>query len=225
MAEQLPVWNNAGVEPPDSLKNTGWQPGVKPAAQHMNWLFNRAFKVLDELQKGTDLTTLKQQFSTHLNDAVRHITTADRTRWNNFVVGGSDTDANNTAENVILTKGIDKGAPDAGYWYIITFKYNGSIVNKGQIAISYINQNSIAVRNQYSDVWSAWNIIGSSSALDTTDKSSIVAGVNEVNTKVTQHLDDKTKHNQFIHEGKLHQIGFGYNPTLGCMTYSIREVI
>lgn len=41
----------------------------------------------------------------------------------------------------------------------------------------------------------------------------------------TGHVNDLAKHNQFIHEGVLHQIGFGYNPTLGCFTYSIREVI
>lgn len=110
MAEQLPVWLNPGVEPPESLKNTGWQPGVKPAAQHMNWLFNRTYNVLKVLQENGNLAQFEQDLS-------------------------------------------------------------------------------------------------------------------ELETKVTQHLDDKTKHNQFIHEGKLHQIGFGYNPTLGCMTYSIREVI
>lgn len=51
MDEQLPVWLNPGVEPPESLKNTGWQPGVKPAAQHMNWLLNRTYNVLRALQE------------------------------------------------------------------------------------------------------------------------------------------------------------------------------
>ena len=56
-----------------------------------------------------------------------------------------------------------------------------------------------------------------------------IAKINDPDTgvgaKLTAHLEEKMKHNQFIHEGKLHQIGFGYNPTLGCMTFSIREVI
>lgn len=51
MAEQqLPVWNSKGAEPPDNLKNEGWQPGVKPPAQYFDWLFNRAYRCLEELQ-------------------------------------------------------------------------------------------------------------------------------------------------------------------------------
>lgn len=109
MAEQLPVWHNAGVEPPDSLKNTGWQPGIKPSAQHMNWLLNRTYNVLKALQENGDLAQIEQDLS-------------------------------------------------------------------------------------------------------------------ELETKVTQHLNDMTKHNQFMLGGKLHQLGFGYNSTLGCVTWSIREV-
>lgn len=52
--------------------------------------------------------------------------------------------------------------------------------------------------------------------------SQIVTGLQ---TQVNIHLEDTAQHNQFIYEGKLHQIALGYNPTLGCMTYSIREVI
>lgn len=46
-----------------------------------------------------------------------------------------------------------------------------------------------------------------------------------VTNAVTQHLDERGKHNQFMIGDVLHQIGFGYNPILGCVTYSIREVI
>ncbi|MEK3935917.1 phage tail protein [Sporosarcina sp. FSL W7-1349] len=49
--------------------------------------------------------------------------------------------------------------------------------------------------------------------------------VDTLQTSLTAHLADMAKHNQFIHEGQLHQIGFGYNPTLGCVTFSIREVM
>lgn len=41
MTEQLPIWRAPGVEPPEDLKNNGWQPGMKPSAQHINWLFNQ----------------------------------------------------------------------------------------------------------------------------------------------------------------------------------------
>lgn len=62
-------------------------------------------------------------------------------------------------------------------------------------------------------------------AIENLDLSQITQSITEVDGRVTTHLDEKDKHNQFIHEGKLHQIGFGYNPTLGCMTFSIREVV
>ncbi|TKI65550.1 hypothetical protein FC756_15990 [Lysinibacillus mangiferihumi] len=110
MLSELPIWLNQGVEPPESLKTTGWQPGMKPSAQHMNWLFNRSYLVMKELQENSGTAELQNE-------------------------------------------------------------------------------------------------------------------LNALKTKVNTHLEDKAQHNQFIHEGKLHQIGFGYNPTLGCMTYSIREVI
>ncbi|XKO53524.1 glycine-rich domain-containing protein [Lysinibacillus fusiformis] len=61
MPEQLPEWNATGVEPPQSLKDSGWQPGMKPSAQHMNWLLNRAFKCIEELQQaGGNVADLTQ---------------------------------------------------------------------------------------------------------------------------------------------------------------------
>lgn len=83
MAEKLPEWNAVGVEPPQSLKDSGWQPGMKPSAQHMNWLLNRAYKCIEELQQAggnvDDLTqavaSLEQTVGTHLNDNLSH------TKW------------------------------------------------------------------------------------------------------------------------------------------------
>ncbi|MGE7132668.1 hypothetical protein [Lysinibacillus xylanilyticus] len=80
MPEQLPQWNAVGVEPPQSLKDSGWQPGMKPAAQHMNWLLNRAYKCIEELQQAggnvDDLTqaveSLEKTVGTHLVDYVKH---------------------------------------------------------------------------------------------------------------------------------------------------------
>lgn len=45
-----------------------------------------------------------------------------------------------------------------------------------------------------------------------------------VEAKLTQHLDDRAKHNQFILDGKLHQLAIGYNPTLECATWTVSEV-
>ncbi|MGM9943925.1 MAG: hypothetical protein ACI33M_03230 [Lysinibacillus sp.] len=79
MPEQLPVWLNEGVEPPESLKTSGWEPGMKPSAQYMNWLLNRTYKVLEELQNGGDMTEIEQRLddlerevTMHLEDLVKH---------------------------------------------------------------------------------------------------------------------------------------------------------
>ena len=79
MPEQLPTWLNVGVEPPESLKTNGWQPGMKPSAQHMNWLFNCIYIALKELQDGGNLaeiekilTQLKNDFTTHKAEMMPH---------------------------------------------------------------------------------------------------------------------------------------------------------
>lgn len=89
MAEQLPKWDAVGVEPPTVLKTDGWQPGVKPAAQHMNWIFNRIYKCLEEIQLngGTDeiqqeLAALQELVAAHQSENVKHITAEERLLWN-----------------------------------------------------------------------------------------------------------------------------------------------
>lgn len=49
--EQLPRWDNAGVEPPDAKKIEGWLATEKPPAPYFNWLFNRIYAALQELQE------------------------------------------------------------------------------------------------------------------------------------------------------------------------------
>lgn len=63
MAEQLPKWDAVGVEPPTVLKTDGWQPGMKPSAQHMNWLFNRIYKCLEEIQLNGGTEEIQQELA------------------------------------------------------------------------------------------------------------------------------------------------------------------
>lgn len=49
--KKIPEWNASGVEPPQSLKDSGWKPGVKPAADHFNWLQTTASEAIKELQQ------------------------------------------------------------------------------------------------------------------------------------------------------------------------------
>lgn len=73
MTEQLPVWLNAGVEPPESLKTSGWEPGMKPAAQHMNWLLNRTYNVLKTLQENGDLAQIEQDLMELETKVTQHL--------------------------------------------------------------------------------------------------------------------------------------------------------
>lgn len=96
MPERTPIWRNEGVEPPESLKNSGWEPGMKPSAQHMNWLFNQlavlaanAGTTVEDLLTSTSIenalsanqgrvlnknfTTLETQVTTHLDKHMAYV--------------------------------------------------------------------------------------------------------------------------------------------------------
>ncbi|SPT98433.1 phage structural protein, truncation [Lysinibacillus capsici] len=102
----------------------------------------------------------------HINNHGIHVTPSDKGNWNAMLravtVGGSSEDANNPVASTILTSGIAKGAPDSGYWYIITFTYGGGgTSNIGQIAIAYLNNGSrgsdMRTRYRFGGEWSAWS--------------------------------------------------------------------
>ena len=57
--ENLPEWNEEGAEPPQSKKDEGWQAEEKPPAGWFNWLLNRVYKVLQELQGNAEHTSNK----------------------------------------------------------------------------------------------------------------------------------------------------------------------
>lgn len=55
--EKLPEWNAVGIEPPQSLKDSGYKFNDEPAPDHFNYMFNRAYKVMQELQQESASTT------------------------------------------------------------------------------------------------------------------------------------------------------------------------
>ena len=48
--KKVPQWNAQGVEPPESLKNSGFQPEYKPPADYFNWFWYNVAQCLMELQ-------------------------------------------------------------------------------------------------------------------------------------------------------------------------------
>ncbi|MET3943186.1 hypothetical protein ABIC22_005998 [Paenibacillus sp. PvP094] len=49
--QNLPEWKAEGIEPSETQKQTGFQPGMKPPAQWFNWVFNWTYLALKELQE------------------------------------------------------------------------------------------------------------------------------------------------------------------------------
>lgn len=101
MPEQLPVWLSPGVEPPESLKTNGWQPGMKPAAQHFDWLFNRIYAVLKELQDGGDLTLIEQKLATLEQDVTTHLAESNAHSAENISFSEAGITATNVKDAVI----------------------------------------------------------------------------------------------------------------------------
>lgn len=100
MPEQLPKWQAIGTEPTIELQTNGWQPGMKPSAQHMNWLFNRAYKCLEDLQNNKVDKVNGKGLST--ND----YTTAEKTKLANIAAGATKTIVNNTLTSASTTDAL-----------------------------------------------------------------------------------------------------------------------
>ncbi|MBL3768829.1 hypothetical protein IRV09_27910, partial [Bacillus cereus] len=49
--ETLPVWNSPGIEPTASKVANGWKVDERPPADYMNYLHNKTYKALKELQE------------------------------------------------------------------------------------------------------------------------------------------------------------------------------
>lgn len=50
-AKKVPTWGAAGVEPPESLKNKGFEAEYKPPADYFNWFWHSVSEALSELQE------------------------------------------------------------------------------------------------------------------------------------------------------------------------------
>ena len=53
----VPTWHASGVEPPESLKISGFEPGYKPPAAYFNWFWHGTSECLKEMQNGLNLKT------------------------------------------------------------------------------------------------------------------------------------------------------------------------
>ncbi|EST12217.1 gp53-like domain-containing protein [Sporolactobacillus laevolacticus] len=66
-----PEWNKPGVEPPQSLKDSGFVAGSSPAAGHFDWLFYTISEAIQELQQnGYTQDEITQAISTAMKSYV-----------------------------------------------------------------------------------------------------------------------------------------------------------
>lgn len=168
MAEQLPIWQALGVEPPSSLVTNGWQPGMKPSAQHMNWLFNRIYKCLEEIQAGggteeleKELAALQQIIATHLADKEDpHNSKQQAIDWaKGFGLG--------TVSKVLTNVDLNTITTENGFYYITGSSTNKPLTTNGYLltnayAPGYTFQTFVSVsgvtyiRVQNNSIWSVW---------------------------------------------------------------------
>ena len=85
---ELPIWQKLGTKPPANILNTeGWGAGKKPPADWFDWLFNRNYLALKELQEKsyamptsgipkTDLATSVQSALDKANSALQDVAPA-----------------------------------------------------------------------------------------------------------------------------------------------------
>lgn len=87
-------WGVEGVEPSEEKKAQGFANSEAPAAGHWDYKFRSDFLVQKELQEkvselseqGIDTSKLvtEEEFMSHKADEVKHITSAEREKWNDI---------------------------------------------------------------------------------------------------------------------------------------------
>ena len=167
MPEQLPIWRAPGVEPPEELKSNGWQPGMKPSAQHMNWLFNQ-LSILATNANDTDLTSLTNTVTKYLDD-------------NTYMpYRGSLKDIDYSAK--ILAVGAATDKPGNSSYYVDALVVGDNPNNRILIARSYNSDASFSIK-MVNGVWdSAWTRIDNGNMLQ--DFEQIRIDVNTIKTEI-----------------------------------------
>ncbi|MFB5283662.1 hypothetical protein [Peribacillus sp. Hz7] len=76
--KQLPIWYKQGIEPPNSKKTVGWLPNEKPTAEYLNWLQNRTYEALKELQENATHKNQMEIIASQLADMVTNKDTSNQ---------------------------------------------------------------------------------------------------------------------------------------------------
>lgn len=163
----LPEWNAQGVEPPQSLKNEGWEVEQKPPADYFNWIQYKTYEALKELQqKAGEIKT----------------------------INGQSPDGNGNVNIDVDTSDIEQEIENLktfiGSLDNLTTEQKGNLVSAinevKQNVTAHKNDNTIHVTQVNKTAWNnAVSDIGEKSNLLTSDKSNLVNAVNELFTNVS----------------------------------------
>lgn len=121
----VPAWHATGVEPPDTLKQTGFEGGYRPPAVFFNWFWTGVSEALTELQGHNALKTYTALDQLGLTPGSETIA---------GIVGAMD-------DNSMLQMGVGSGFnmgqyPNSGYGTLVVFKKNNG---RTMLLYSYTN--------------------------------------------------------------------------------------
>ncbi|WP_216369587.1 hypothetical protein [Brevibacillus sp. MCWH] len=167
---QLPTWNKEGVEPPQSLKDDGWQPSQKPPADYFNWFFNKTFKALQSLFTNAQHKEEKGQPNGYaaLNEDGK-VVNADGS-----LAGGVQSVNNKTGTVTLTASDVGAETPSGAQ-----AKIDAAIAAHSADTTKHVTPAERAAWN------SASQKIGDLTTLNTTAKTNLVDAVNELFTNVS----------------------------------------
>jgi hypothetical protein len=150
--EQLPQWDNTGTEPPVQKKTDGWQTSEKPPAGWLNWLFNKIYLAIKELQeKAVDKNTIPTNVASTDTEQTLSNKTLDKPK---IPSGGYIADANGNEQIKFVTTAAavnELTVTNAATGSSPKFTATGGdadigidFVAKGMGVIRYIISNSVA---------------------------------------------------------------------------------
>lgn len=185
-------WQNKGIEPPDTLKSSGFTAGYRPPAAYHNAMFANAFDCISELQTKLSTVNESKQDATFNSNG---FTTIDEITdvLQNCKETETITDIDSfypINDGVKIGVYITDDAIDFGTYYVIALRYDNVL---RQIVFS-CDSNRIKQRTKTDEqtTWRAWtNPAISVSSQNTYTLSSYNASVNYTFSSYTTHADVK----------------------------------
>lgn len=206
--QQPPEWDNAGLDPGQTVKINGWSATQKPPAEWFNWLFNRIYNCIIEIRNLFDSHVL--DYTRNPGYAVAVMPTQDNYTITLSVVPTAYTDgmrvafqipangANTTTTptlniNNLGAKTIRKnngnavniGDLQAGYTYEVTYN-----TTQGVLILSGGDTDAVTLNGKAASSYAlSLDLVTTNSNVSTN-----TANISTVSSNLVSHMADDTKH-------------------------------